>query len=245
MGKYTSTAGLSLLGCLAMAATAFGHANFKPKDVDPLYANRTYKEGTTAYVSLVASHGCRDEEGVAHATRDVYAVFPNAVDLSGVGYSQGSGSRYAGNALMAIKPEQDSRFRRIERVRGPVPEFYSHGPKSQDVRALHWRRGYLPDDVYAELKFRAALPRLEGCVDRLRVYIPAVQYCTGGLVNAWIREATDAFGTEMISAGYAPYIDVLRDYDNNPLPEACDGGEQAEAYPSSADIDRYLVRARR
>lgn len=236
---------LGLAVCAGSAATAWAHASVKPKSVDPLYDGRSYKEGTTAYISLVPSHGCRDDSGQGHSTKSVYVLFPNTEDLSDVAFTQGRGETYAGNAIMAIKPELDARFYRVQRVRGAVPEFYSHGAKAEDVRSLRWRGGDLPDDMYAELKFRAALPVLAGCVERLRVYMPTVQYCSGGLKNVWVREATEAFPEDVISAGYAPYFDVVRDYDQNPLPDTCEQVVSAEAYPSAADIDHYLVRSTR
>lgn len=229
----------TMLVGLASAATAFGHATFKPKDNDPAFAERTYKEGTTAYLSLMPTHGCSDADGNRYATKHIFTVLPNAVDLGGRTYSEGEDQRYAGNALMGIKPELDARFE-IERISGAVPTYYSHGANSSDVRSLRWRDGYLPDDMYAELKFRATLPLLDGCVERLRVYVPTVQYCEGGHVLAWMREATPAFPEDVITPDYAPYFDVLRDLDTHPLPESCSEPLRIEAYPSAQDIDAYL-----
>ncbi|MDH5302357.1 MAG: YcnI family protein, partial [Gammaproteobacteria bacterium] len=140
-----------------------------------------------------------------------------------------------------IKPRVNGDWGAIRTIPGNVPTFYSHGEKSGDVRAIQWLDGFVPDSMYENLELKASLPKLEGCVGKLRVYTPVVQFCDSGLMNAWIKEPTNQFSADVISAGYAPYFDVVRNNTKNPLPESCGGvAETVEVYPSAEDIDSYL-----
>jgi len=218
------------------------HANFKPFPNMPGKDARSYVEGSSAYLELSLSHGCKGADGGHLATTDTAVVFPNAVDLGENTYTEDrDGNRYAGNPVMSIKPSIDNRWHGLMNPSGPVKPFYSHGLREQDVRALHWHGGHVPDDHFALLSFRAQFPKLAGCTQKLRVYFPTVQYCEGGVAMGWIREATAKWPEDLISPGYAPYVDVVRDTSANPLPASCGGsGETIEAYPSAEDIDRYL-----
>lgn len=225
--KFTSQSIYFLSICL-LSSNALSHANIQPKDNQDLYSERSYKEGSTAYFNLVLSHGCDGE-----ATTDVTMLIPNATDLTGY-TSSGPAGEYSGNALMSVKANVNANWKQIKYRKGEVPSYYSHGAKQEDVRAIVWRKGYVPDDMIETLSIRAATPKLEGCVSRLRVRLPAVQYCGRSKAKAWIKEPTARFSEDQISAGYAPYIDVIRDQDVNPLPADCEQNMEVEAYPSDS-----------
>jgi hypothetical protein len=106
------------------------------------------------------------------------------------------------------------------------------------------------NDHYDRLQIRVNLPRLTGCATTLRVFVPAVQYCTDGYKIAWIREETPMFHTgekTRVTAppGEAPFVAsfiVKRNPETNPLPAACGAGLEAEGpYPTPEEIDQYLV----
>ncbi len=225
---------LFLLTICVFSSNAVAHANVKPKDVTDNYSGRQYKENSSAYIDLVLSHGC-DGEATVHAA----VLIPNSNDLSGL-TSSGTGGSHAGNALMGVKARTNGNWKKIRYKKGQVPTFYNHGEKQEDARAIHWKHGYVPDNMFETLTFRANTPRLEGCVAKLIVNLPTVQYCTKRKVKAWIKELTSTFSEQVISAGYSPYIEVVRDLENNPLAEECSNGEAVEVYPSSDEIDRYL-----
>ncbi|RLT89280.1 MULTISPECIES: DUF1775 domain-containing protein [unclassified Ketobacter] len=234
------TISLLLIPCaMGTASNLFAHANTKPKDNLDTYSGRSYQENSSAYVDLVLSHGC-DGEATVHAA----VLLPNANDLSG-NTSSGPDGNYAGNALMGAKAQLNANWKHIAYGKGSVPTYYLRGEQQEDVRAIHWQRGYVPDDVIELLTFRADTPKLEGCVSKLKVNIPTVQYCTHGKVKAWIKQPTAVFGEEVISAGFSPSIDVVRDTVNNPLPEECGAGIEVEAYPTNEEIDQYLSRQRK
>ncbi len=219
----------------------YGHANTVPNNTLDTFNGRQYQEGSTAFIKINLSHGCKNSTGEALATKHTTAIFPNSVDLSGITYTADrKGNHYSGNALMGIKPAVDSNWESIQRLKGSVPAYYNHGSKSTDTRAVHWIDGYVADDMYANLEFKAKLPKLSGCYSKLRVFIPVVQYCTNEVKKAWLREATPSFNSDIISAGYAPYIDVIRDTKNNPYPAECSGHKEAEAYPSVDAIEAFL-----
>ncbi len=240
-----STKTALLFASLAISTQAWGHASFAPKDNMDAYTDRAYKEGSAAYLKLTIAHSCSNEDkSEYYPTRSVSVVFPNTIDLSGQAVTTNrDGDIFGGNAMMGIKPRVTRSFRKIKVFKGDVPEFYNHGAKNRDVRALHWTRGWVENDKYEVLEFRASLPKLEGCVKKLRVYTPTVQHCLGGHTLAWLRTPTAMFAEDVISPDYAPYFDIIRDEENNPLPAGATCSEEemtAEAYPSDSDIDTYL-----
>lgn len=221
----------------------FAHASTISKDTLDSYSGRKYMEGSSGFIQFHLSHGCRnDTRTKTYATKKVTTVFPNANDLSGVAYTKdGQGNLYSGNALIGVKPKIDSDWDKIKIFRGIVPEYYNHSAANSDVRSIHWLGGKVPDNMYENLHIKASLPVLDNCVSRLRVYIPIVQYCEDDHILAWMREATSSFPENVISKGYAPYIDIVRNLSKNPLPGSCNNnGQTKEVYPSEADIEKYL-----
>jgi len=240
MHRYTKA--LLITSLVTGSMSVFAHAGFKPKDVNDNYDGRTYLGGQTAYLSMAVPHGCKGENGERYTTNHIGMVFPSMVALPAeqATTSDRDDNQYGANAMMGIKAAIDSNWETVRGLRGEVGEFYSHGTKTEDVHAIHWLGGEIPDDMYAELKFRATLPKLMGCVTKLRVYTPAIQYCEGNHYTVWNSEATTAFPEEKVSTGYTPYFDVARDLTANPLDESCGEGEELTVAPPADKIDWYL-----
>ena len=77
------------------------------------------------------------------------------------------------------------------------------------------------------------------------MYVPTIQYCEKGHVLAWFKEPTPSMPIEPVSPGYAPYFDVVRNEDKNPLPSHCSAGETVVVYPDEEDLEAYLLNTRR
>ncbi|MCV6638971.1 hypothetical protein [Candidatus Albibeggiatoa sp. nov. NOAA] len=228
-------------GLLSCSLTVFGHAGYKPKDINDNYDGRRYAEGSTAYLSITVPHGCKGANGERYTTNHVGVVLPSMVALPAEQAitKDRNGNQYGANAIMGIKVAIDNNWAVVRGLRGDVSEFYSHGIRTNDIYAIHWLGGELPDNMYAELKFRATLPTLTGCVTKMRVYTPAIQYC-GERQMVWNAEATAEFPEESISSGYTPYFDVMRNVDNNPLDDSCIEEIELEVTPPADQIDWYL-----
>lgn len=242
--KTSTLRTLLALGMTAGAAdTALAHANFIPKDNLDFYNGRDYQEGSTAYLSLNLSHGCSNADGSkSFPTRHAVAIMPNDKDLAGIAFTEdSSGGRYGANGLMSVHPEASANWKIIRNPKTSVGEYYSHGVKNEDVNAIQWLAGHIPADFYSGVNFSAQLPYLEGCVSKLKVNIPTVQYCSAGHVKAWFKEATPSMPAHVVSTGYAPSINVIRGADN-PLGPECNGeGQEVEVYPSAEHIEKGLL----
>ena len=234
---------LSIALSAAMVGTAHSHANFVPKDNLDFYNGRDYKEGSTAYLSLNLSHGCSNaDNSKSYATRHAVAIMPNDNSLEGIAFSKdSSGNRYSANGLMSIKPEASTSWKRIKNPKAIVGEYFSHGLKTEDVIAIQWLNGRIPADFYSSVNFRAQLPYLEECVSKIKVHIPVIQYCSAGHVKAWIKEPTPSMPIDVISTGYAPYINIIRSEDNPIAPECEGSGSEEEVYPSIKQIEDGLL----
>ena len=238
---------LKILLTLGMTAgtidTALAHANFVPKDNLDFYNGRDYQEGSTAYLSLNLSHGCSNADGSkSFPTRHAVAIMPNDKDLEGIAFTKShSGDRYGANGLMSVRPEASANWKIIKNPKAPVGEYYSHGLKNEDVGAIQWIAGHVPPDFYSSVNFRAQVPYLEGCVSKLKVHIPTVQYCSAGHVKAWFKEATPSMPEHVVSTGYAPYINVIRAEGNALAPECGEEGLEKEVYPSVEHIEKGLL----
>lgn len=241
--QYVKTELILGLAAFMVANNVIAHANFVPKDVDDNFNGRQYEEGTTAYMNVNIAHGCHTpDRSEWFSTIHVVSIFPNNLDLTGIAYTKDrSGNVYAGNALMGIKPGVDGDWQSINNLIGDVPTFYSHGARDTDVRSIHWINGEVPNDGYENLQFRAGLPFLEGCTNRLKVYVPTIQYCEKGQILAWFIEPTPSMSSDVISPGYAPYFEVVRNEDKNPLPDSCSAGETYTVYPAEEDLETYLL----
>lgn len=167
----------------------------------------------------------------------------NTVSINDIAFTaERDGTLHGANAIMTGRVDKHPNFESITIHRGPVPEYYSHGSRTEANRAIQWEGGNVSDMLYAALEFRADFPKLKGCVGKLRVYMPAISYCAKGTSDGWFREPTPSVSAEHTSVGYSPYVDVIRDFDSNPLPESCNGvSTEAEAYPSVNDLEAYLI----
>jgi len=231
----------NVLVIMCVSSTVMGHANYMPKDTLDQYPDREYQENSSVYLNMIISHGCRDNDGNTYATKYVGVVFPNKIDLQSQVYTEDSdGKRYGGNAIMGIKAAIDNNWRTIRHLTDSVSSYYNHGEKTEDVRSIHWLNGNVPDDMYAELKFRVKFPKLDKCVSRLKIYTPTIQYCEGDHILVWTRKATTLFSEEVISPNYAPYFEVVRNVVTNPLPDSCSTGETLEVEPTAQEIDWYF-----
>ncbi|NOU23420.1 MAG: hypothetical protein HOO93_16855 [Methyloglobulus sp.] len=280
------------------SGNAMAHANMAAKDWYITKDGRSYIEGSSAKLSLNVSHSCPVPSGVTPAplgwgTVITAVLFPNgensevydldldsktlavltknasALPLTDVLYTtDGKGGNFAGNALMGTKPERDNDWLEIIPKKGTVPTYYNYGPNSQDVRAIHWHGGKVPNELFEDLQFRTSFPKFkpESCVTKIRVFLPAVQYCSDNLnftampdvkiVNedAWLWAPIPGVFDKVAAPGYAPYIDIDRDVRANPLPKSCRHDQKHKRYaklrvtdkvigiyPSQDDIEHFLM----
>lgn len=264
------------IGVLA-SGDVFAHANVPAKDYYLTTDGRTYVEGSSAEFKLNLSHSCSADLPTVITTvaipngvdAEIYTLGydkntqsvtgnPNQspksskyASTAGFLYtSDATGKQYAGNAMMGIKPSVDNNWEHIVPKNGDVPTFYSHGAKAQDVLGIHWEGGHIPNDFYYDLKFRGNLPRIKpsSCVAKIRVYLPAIQYCGVDMNNLskqdnWLPKP--GAGLTDITTNYAPYFDIDRNLRTNPLPETCNSngmkGEVVGLYPSDAQLTAFLI----
>lgn len=258
-------ASLLAASLISTDAWPFPHANIESKDTLDAYSGRNYQEGTSATLSISIGHGCT-MSGESYSTRYVTALFPNGAspNLAGVAYTTDGVTNYSGNAVFGIKPETDYNWKEIQPIVGDVPMYYNHGEKTTDVRAIHWRWGYIPDNFVGKAKVSVNFPKFEPstCYSKIKVDIPVVQYCADDSkheqdlmwkrdrmkgsdihrIYAWIKEPTFIFPADtVIAPGYVASVTIVRNLTANPLPESCAAGQTLELYPSASDIDSYLL----
>ncbi|MBZ0169955.1 hypothetical protein MELA_01002 [Candidatus Methylomirabilis lanthanidiphila] len=263
--RTIAIAALLTAALISTDAWAFPHANIRSKDTLDAYTGRNYQEGTSAVLSISIGHGCT-HSGESYSTRMVTALFPNGLDpdLGGITFTTDGTTNYEGNAMFGIKPLVDYDWKEIVPITGNVPTYYNHGVKTTDVRAVHWRWGYIPDNFvgYADVSVSFPKFRPDTCYNKITVDIPVVQYCSADSkhqqdhewrrdrlkkkdlhrIYAWMKEPTSAFPTDTIVApGYVASLTIVRNQTTNPLPASCGGaGQTLELYPTAADIDMYL-----
>lgn len=196
----------------------------------------------------------------------VTALFPNGLDpdLGGIAYTTDGTTNYEGNAMFGIKPLVDYDWKEIVPITGNVPTYYSNGVKTTDIRAIHWRWGYIPDNFVGYGNISVNFPKFipSTCYNKIKVDIPVVQYCSADSkhqedhawkrdrlkgndlhrIYAWIKAPTSNFPADTVVApGYVASLTIVRDLTTNPLPASCGGtGQTLELYPTAADIDMYL-----
>lgn len=206
-------------------------------------------------MSLNLSHACTATTGTQIST----SVFPNGADnevyeltlnpqtlavtadpaLSTVLLSD----VLTADAISGIKAETDSDWEAIAAKK-------EAGGK---VRALHWHGGWIPDAQFKRVTYRATFARFkpESCVSKVRVYIPASQYCSatadGPIIAshwwAWAAVPEAGITANPIpsgftkAVGYASYVDLDRDLVNNPLPRGCEERNRRRDSHHSRDHD--------
>lgn len=238
------------------SAEVLAHATFVPKDNYVTPDGRSYLEGKNSELNLNLAHACSPDTGTVIAT----TVFPNGddnevYDLELERQPDGSlkvtqdpipstwrlSDAIDGDALSSIKP----------RIDGDWQEISLKKDEKGKLRGTHWHGGWVPDAYYERVAFRATFAKFqpESCVTKVRVYLPAIQYC-GKLTsqgnapvigtdyppfvarNYWLWRAVPEAGIESIDTGSdgkpvtidlgrAPYIDIDRDLENNNLPNGC------------------------
>ena len=206
--------------------------------------SREYKEGSSAFLDINISHDCTNAEGKHFATTGVTLLMPNGESIPGTYTSDYSGNIYGANAVMAIKQRVSGAFKKTSVVKGRVDSFYSHGERTEDVRALKWLKGKVDNDHYDNLEFKTSFPKIDpaSCIAEIKMYFPSIQYCKNDYKIAWIKTADSKYGTGdekmHVYDTYSAYATVVRTSD---LPASCGGaGETIEVMPSVEDINTYL-----
>ena len=231
---------------------ADSHTTIITKNTPTNFATRTEQEGTTAFTALSISHGCSAPDSTL--SKPVIAqsiLFPNGANsIATIGDTVVNLSEHIeGNAVMAPTPVQNHNvFQFISVLQGPVPLFTQHGEKTEDNRAFQYKSGYLQTDLVGVVPFRVTFPTIKetSCVSSLTINLAVANYCTRSnhdpdRADIWIGQLTPLFNdATVVSVGFWPSVDVVRDRENNPLPASCDVGEHLVITPSNEDIDRYL-----
>lgn len=241
---------------LASSNIAMAHLNIAQENAYSLGNNgREYLEGKSAFINVNLPHDCSNADGNHYDTTDVVVILPNTPGALSTNFitTDNSGGIYTANALMGTKTRISRNWRRVKVVKGPIDSYYSHGVNTEDTRAVKWLRGEVDNDHYENHEIRTSFPKIDpaSCIGTLRVEIPAIQYCRRGYVTAWIGTTGSirfpADGPKLrLEETYVPYINVVRDVENNPYPSSCPTDASGNVIPvvesvrpSDADIDLY------
>lgn len=225
------------------SSAAMAHLNIAQEDAIAVGGgSREYKEGSGAFLDVNISHDCSNAAGEHFATTGVTMVLPNGSGVEGAYTSSRSGDVYGANAIMSIKQRVNHTLKKNIVIKGPVDEFYNHGPRTEDVRALKWLKGKVDNDHYDNLEIKASFPKIdpESCIAKIKMYFPTVQYCKNGYKIAWVGTEDSKYVADdktRVTGGYAASASVVRTSD---LPENCGDGETVEVRPSVEDINMYL-----
>lgn len=180
MHHHSPMSGAILAGALLafVSGTAHGHA---------VFVEDTFVAGQTVEVGLRIAHGCEGS-----ATRSVQVQMPNGPGVT--------------PAAMRIKPRYTRQWL-VRAQRGPVEPFESHGTLYfEDVTAIQWSLGFLPDAQYEVFQFRLTLPELPQGTDQITLEFPTVQQCIRGQ-NIWDNETVPNL---TITAPEISEVDTLR-----------------------------------
>lgn len=247
--------GLGVAAAL-VAGDVFAHTTVLKKNTPDDWGSRNELEGSSSSVSaFTIPHGCSSPDrtlGPSPVTAQA-VVWPNGVNAVAMNPDTGEpvvlANEIDGNAVMSAKPVQDHNiFEKIKVRVGPVATFYSHGERTEDVRAFQFKGGKLDTDLLGVVPYRASYPRFKetSCASKMRVNIAVANYCTrhphkDNRADVWIGELTEKFSDpDVVSVGFWPHVMVIRDLANNPLPESCGEGYTIEVSPSAESIDEYL-----
>lgn len=246
-----SAVGLSIL---IPAGATLAHTTVLKKNTPTGWAAREELEGTSSISAATIAHGCSSPG--ADDTKPVTAmsvVWPNGPYARTVRMDSGEEIALAddmtGNAVMRPRPVQDHNvFRKIWVETGDVPEYDSHGTKNSDNRAFKYKQGKLATYLYGVIPYTASYPTFkpESCAYKLKINFAIANYCTysrsaDNRADIWAGELTEKFNDpDVVSEGFWPSVDVVRDMENNPLPADCGDGYVIAVYPSAHDIDKYL-----
>jgi len=241
---------VAILGTMIISGNAMAHTTVLSKNTPTDYSSRDELEGTTGLNNFSIPHGCDGQP-----VRAMSIVFPNdstaIAERSDTGESVNLSDHITGNAVMDASPAVNSLFKKINKLAGTVPSFTSHGEeKTEDTRAFVYTGGTLKDGFTGLIPWRSTFPtfKSDSCATALTVYIAIANYCTKSTsedkddrADIWIGRLTEKFDDEdVVSVGFWPYLKVVRDLENNPLPEDCGEGYEISVYPSDESIDEYL-----
>jgi len=239
---------------LVIAGNAAAHIGIARENVFAVGdAPREYKEGSSASLDIQLPHDCSNENGDHFPTTDTVVIFPNAENLSTDFMTTDSdGGIHGANAMMGIKARVSANWKKVKIVKGTVGSYYNHGVKTEGARAIKWLRGKVDNDHYDNLEIKTSFPKIapESCVSSLKIEIPSIQYCKKGYAIAWIgTEGSELFPLldppnpkVRLTEGFTASFKVVRDLENNPLPEACEEPMEEVVRPSDADIDAFGSR---
>lgn len=239
---------------LLMAGNAVAHIGIARENVFSLgEGTREYLEGSSASLGIQLPHDCSNAAGEHFATTDVVVIFPNADNLStDFMTTERDGTVHGANAMMGVKARISSSWKKVKVKKGMVDAYYSHGEKTEDIRAIKWLRGMVDNDHYDNLEIKTNFPKIDpaSCVGSLKIKVPAIQYCKGGYKIAWIGTEGSLlfpFGSNnpklRLTETFTASFKVVRDLENNPLPDSCGGvATEEEIRPSDADIDAFGSR---
>ncbi|MEE9411596.1 MAG: DUF1775 domain-containing protein [Methylococcales bacterium] len=245
--------GAAAICALAIAGNAVAHIGIARENVFALGdAPREYLEGSSASLGIQLPHDCRNEAEEHFATTDVIAIFPNAENLSGDFMTTSrDGGIFTANAMMGVKARVSASWKKVYTVKGDV-ETYGSREKTEDVRAIKWLRGMVDNDHYDNLEIKTSFPKInpDSCVGSLKIEVPAIQYCKSGYAIAWIgTSASELFPLldppnpkVRLTEDFTASFKVVRDLENNPLPENCGEPTEEVIRPSDADIDAFGSR---
>ncbi len=224
-----------------MSINAFAHIGIARENVFALGdAPREYLEGSTAELGVQLPHDCSDEAGNHFPTTNVSVLFPNGIGTLEAG-------AFNKNAINSVKARVTATWRKVKVFKGPIEPYERRGNIiNEEARAVHWIRGKVDNDHYDNLEIKASFPTFatESCASRLEVFIPAVQFCKKGHKIAWIGVEDSAVFQDdnrtRVTEDFAAKFTVVRDLEENPLPEGCEADLTLEAMPTTEEIDAYL-----
>jgi hypothetical protein len=241
--------------CVVTPFSADAHTTVSKKNTPDGFAQRSELEGSRGVLnSFTIPHGCSAPESeIVKPLRAQSIVFPNGISAVAIDSTSELPitltEHIVGNVIMSPKPVQDhSIFKRIRVRSGPVPIFDSHGTKASDIRAFRFTRGKLDADLVGIVPFRANFPtfKQESCAIKLRINIAIGNYCTAAQTadnraDIWIGHTTTRFNDpDVVSVGFWPHINVIRDLEKNPIPVDCAEPIEITVSPAAEAIDQFL-----
>jgi hypothetical protein len=249
---------VAMLGTMITSGNVMAHTTVMSKNTPTKFSTREELEGTTGYNWFSIPHGCGSSHAHGAKNQPVRAqsvVFPNGADSiaerTDTKESVNLQDHITGNPVMTAKPAVNSLFKKIKTLTGPVPSFTSHGSElTEDVRAFVFTNGKLQDGLLGVIPWSASFPtfKSDSCATALTVYIAIASYCTNSSseddddrADIWMGRLTEKFDDpDVVSVDFWPYLKVIRDLENNPLPEGCGEGFEIAVYPSDEAIDEFL-----
>lgn len=241
---------ITLFGLAIAYGNAFAHTTVVPKNTPDGYETRDNLEGQSSFNLFSIPHGCNGIDVKAQSI-----VFPNGEDDVAVKTDTDESVELAdhiiGNPVMGPKPVYDNRiFKDISVKRGAVPLFEDRGEKTEDIRAFVFTDGRLPNEFMGLIPWRTTFPgfKPESCATSLKVNIAIANYCTNSIkagdndrADIWIGNTTSKFDDpDVVSVGFWPFLNVIRDLENNPISESCGEGFELMVTPSSEALDEFL-----